>query len=127
MRHHRVAAGIAQLDAIVSRQQTLDRRQHARPGIVGSRATQQPAGAVGQAIAGAADPTFMIKYADGEKKLIVPANAHIVRYAPGKMEDLEPGAPFRMWVAISGWCGNPRSMTAAPIADSPPKPVCRGG
>jgi hypothetical protein len=60
----------------------------------------QPAGAVGQAIAGTSEPTFMIKYADGEKKLIVPANAHIVRYAAGKMEDLQPGAPFRIQAAV---------------------------
>jgi hypothetical protein len=55
----------------------------------------QPAGAVGVVLAGTGDPSFLVKYADGEKRVVVPANAHIVRYAAGNKGDLKPGASFR--------------------------------
>ena len=56
----------------------------------------QPAGAVGAALAGAGDPSFLVKYRDGEKRVVVPANAHIVRYEDGNKSDLKTGAPFRV-------------------------------
>jgi hypothetical protein len=55
----------------------------------------EPAGTVGAALAGAGDPSFTVKYHDGEKRIIVPANAHIVRYAAGNKDDLKAGAAFR--------------------------------
>jgi hypothetical protein len=33
-----------------------------------------------------------VKYPDGEKKVIVPPNTPVVRYVPGNMSDLKPGA-----------------------------------
>ena len=36
--------------------------------------------------------TFLLKYKDGEKKIVVPAGTPIVTYAPGKMDELQPGA-----------------------------------
>ncbi len=34
----------------------------------------------------------MVKYKDGEKKVIVPADCPIVAYAPGQRDELKPGA-----------------------------------
>jgi hypothetical protein len=43
--------------------------------------------------------TFVLKYKDGEKKLIVPAGTPIVTYAPGKMDELQPGAKIIIMAA----------------------------
>ena len=59
----------------------------------------QPTGTVATAIAGASDPTFLVKYHDGEKRIVVPANAHIARYVAGSKDDLKPGMPFRIQAA----------------------------
>jgi hypothetical protein len=52
---------------------------------------------VGRAEGG--DPSFVIKYPEGEKTIIVPAGAHIARYVAGSKDDLKPGAPFRIQTA----------------------------
>jgi outer membrane lipoprotein SlyB len=36
--------------------------------------------------------TMMVKYTDGEKKIIVPPNTPVVKYVPGSAADLKPGA-----------------------------------
>jgi hypothetical protein len=36
--------------------------------------------------------TLVVKYKDGEKKIVVPSGTPIVTYAPGKMDELTPGA-----------------------------------
>jgi hypothetical protein len=72
----------------------------------------QPAGSVGVALGGDGDPSFMVKYADGEKRVIVPANAHIVRYAVGSKGDLAAGAAFRVQAAAKQADG---SFTASSI------------
>jgi hypothetical protein len=59
----------------------------------------EPTGTVGAAIGGAGDPSFLVKYHDGEKRIVVPANAHVVRYAEGSKDDLKVGAPFRAQAA----------------------------
>ncbi len=38
--------------------------------------------------------TLVVKYKDGEKKVIVPSNTPVVRYNPGSRDDLKPGAKF---------------------------------
>jgi hypothetical protein len=43
--------------------------------------------------------TFVLKYKDGEKKLIVPSGTPIVGYAPGKMDELQPGAKIIIMAA----------------------------
>ena len=43
--------------------------------------------------------TFVLKYKDGEKKLIVPAGTPVVTYAPGKMDELQPGAKIIIMAA----------------------------
>src|SRR4051794_32636342 len=42
----------------------------------------EPSGAV-LSQAGGGEPSFMVKYKEGEKRIFVPANAHIVRYEAG--------------------------------------------
>jgi hypothetical protein len=59
----------------------------------------EPTGTVGAALSDAGNPSFLIKYHDGEKRIVVPANAHIVRYADGNKDDLKVGAPFRAQAA----------------------------
>jgi hypothetical protein len=51
-------------------------------------------GTVGSAAAAGAEPSFMVKYKEGEKRIVVPANAHIVRYEVGSKSDIKAGAPF---------------------------------
>ena len=38
--------------------------------------------------------TIMVKYKDGEKKVVVPPNTPVVRFNPGNKDDLKPGAQF---------------------------------
>jgi hypothetical protein len=73
----------------------------------------QPTGSVGAAVAGDGDPSFMVKYANGEKRVVVPANAHIVRYAAGNKDDLKLGAAFRVQAAAKQADG---SYTASSIS-----------
>ncbi|MET0706707.1 MAG: hypothetical protein ABWY82_07655, partial [Tardiphaga sp.] len=47
---------------------------------------------VEQIAASADGRTLTLKYKDGEKKIFVPADAPIVAYVPGDMNDLKPGA-----------------------------------
>jgi hypothetical protein len=44
---------------------------------------------------GAGDPSIMVKYPQGEKRIMIPANAHVVRNVLGSKEDLKAGAAFR--------------------------------
>jgi len=48
--------------------------------------------AVDTAVAGNDGQTLTLKYKDGEKKVIVPPDAAIVKYAPGDRAELKPGA-----------------------------------
>lgn len=43
-------------------------------------------------VTGIRSQTMMVKYSNGEKKIIVPLNTPIVRFVPGNMGDLKPGA-----------------------------------
>ena len=51
---------------------------------------------VGVARAEGGDQSFVVKYPEGEKTIVVPASAHIARYIVGSKDDLKPGAPFRI-------------------------------
>ena len=51
-----------------------------------------------------------VKYADGEKKIIVPPNTPVVAYAPGNAGDLKPGAQFIVMAAQK----NPDGSLTAP-------------
>jgi hypothetical protein len=54
---------------------------------------------VGVARAESGDQSFVVKYPEGEKTIIVPASAHVARYVVGSKDDLKPGAPFRIQTA----------------------------
>src|SRR5262245_57393476 len=59
----------------------------------------EPTGTVGAAATTGGEPSFMVKYKEGEKRIVVPANAHIVRYEVGNKSDLKAGAPFSVQAA----------------------------
>ena len=59
----------------------------------------QPVGTVGAMLAGAGEPSIMVRYPQGEKRIVIPANAHVVRNVIGSKDDLKPGAVFRANVA----------------------------
>lgn len=51
-------------------------------------------------VAGMADgQTIVVKYKDGEKKIVVQPGIPIVTYAPGKMDELKPGAQIIIMAA----------------------------
>jgi Domain of unknown function (DUF5666) len=47
---------------------------------------------VESSVAGVDGQTMMVKYSDGEKKVIVPPDTPVVRFVPGNLDDLKPGA-----------------------------------
>jgi hypothetical protein len=59
----------------------------------------QPTGTVGATLAGVGDPSITVKYPQGEKRIVIPANAHVVRNAFGTKDDLKAGAAFRAQAA----------------------------
>jgi len=73
----------------------------------------QPAGTVGATFTGAGDPSIVVKYPQGEKRIVIPANAHLVRNALGSRDDLKTGAAFRAQAATKQPDG---TYTAAAIA-----------
>ena len=60
----------------------------------------QPAGTVGATLAGSGEPSIVVKYPQGEKRIVIPANAHVVRNVFGSKDDLKVGAAFRAQAAI---------------------------
>jgi hypothetical protein len=75
----------------------------------------QPTGTVGATLtaAGTGDPSIVVKYPQGEKRIVIPANAHLVRNALGSKDDLKAGAAFRAQAATKQPDG---TYTAAAIA-----------
>ena len=73
----------------------------------------QPVVTVGATSAGAGDPSIVVKYPQGEKRIVLPANAHIVRNALGSKDDLKAGTVFRAQAAARQPDG---TYTAAAIA-----------
>jgi len=73
----------------------------------------QPVGTVGATLGGAGDPSIVVKYPQGEKRIVIPANAHVVRNAFGSKDDLKAGAAFRAQAATKQPDG---TYTAAAIA-----------
>ena len=51
-------------------------------------------------VAGVDGQTIMVKYPDGEKKVIVPPNTPVVSFQPGSMADLKPGVAFSVMAAV---------------------------
>jgi hypothetical protein len=59
----------------------------------------QPAGTVGSTLTGAGDPSIVVKYPQGEKRIVITANTHLVRNALGSKDDVKAGAVFRAQAA----------------------------
>jgi hypothetical protein len=55
--------------------------------------------AAGAMVTGVDGSTMKVKYKDGEKTIVVPADTPIVRYAIGSAADLKPGAHFTVLAA----------------------------
>jgi hypothetical protein len=51
------------------------------------------------AATGGGNPSIVVKYPQGEKRIIIPVDAHIVRNVPGSRDDLKAGAAFRAQTA----------------------------
>jgi len=72
----------------------------AQKGVVPARFSQwdrQPGSTMTNAdvtstVSGVDGQTLMVKYADGEKKVIVPPGTPVVKFVPGSMSDLKAGA-----------------------------------
>jgi hypothetical protein len=56
--------------------------------------------AVASSVASVDGQVIMVKYKDGEKKVIVPANCPIVAYTPGNKDELKTGAHIFIVAAI---------------------------
>jgi hypothetical protein len=48
---------------------------------------------------GASEPSIVVKYPQGEKRIVIPPTAHVVRNVFGSKEDLKAGAAFRVQAA----------------------------
>jgi len=70
-----------------------------RPYAPVPNSTMTNGAASGATVAGADGSTMVVKYKDGEKKIVVPPNAPIVRYEIGKKSDLKAGARFTVLAA----------------------------
>ena len=57
-------------------------------------------GTVGNAVASVEGNAVMLSYKGGEKKIVVPPGAPIVRYEIGDRSDLKPGAAFTILSAV---------------------------
>ena len=76
-----------------------------RPGWYGAQngtmtnGAVEPTGAV-LASASGGEPSFIVKYKEGDKRIVIPANAHIVRYEVGSQADVKAGVQFAMQAAV---------------------------
>jgi len=51
-------------------------------------------------VAGTDGRTLTVKYKDGEKKILVPADAPIVKYVPANKDELKPGAKIMVFAGL---------------------------
>src|SRR5437660_2014026 len=70
-----------------------------RPYAPVPNSTMTNGSASGATVAGVDGSTMVVKYKDGEKKIVVPPNVPIVRYEIGGRGDLKAGAPFTVLAA----------------------------
>src|SRR3954447_10270492 len=95
-----------------------------RPGWYGAQngtmtnGAVEPTGAV-LASASGSEPSFIVKYKEGDKRIVVPANVHIVRYEVGNKSDVKEGVQFVMQAAVkqaSGACASDRINVGRAVA-----------
>jgi hypothetical protein len=65
------------------------------------------------AVGGEGDPVIVVKYPQGEKRIVITANTHLVRNVFGSRDDLKAGAAFRAAAATKQPDG---TYTAAAVA-----------
>jgi hypothetical protein len=70
-----------------------------RPYAPVPNSTMTNGSASGATVAGVDGSTMVLKYKDGEKKIVVPPGVPIVRYEIGGKGDLKAGAPFTVLAA----------------------------
>ena len=70
-----------------------------RPYAPVPNSTMTNGSASGATVAGVDGATMVVKYKDGEKKIVVPTGVPIVRYEIGGKGDLKPGARFTVLAA----------------------------
>lgn len=70
-----------------------------RPYAPVPNSTMTNGAASGSMVTGVDGSTIVVKYKGGEKKIVVPPNAPIVRYEIGGQADLKPGARFTVLAA----------------------------
>jgi len=70
-----------------------------RPYAPVPNSTMTNGSASGATVAGVEGSTIVLRYKDGEKKIVVPSNTPIVRYEIGGKGDLKAGAPFTVLAA----------------------------
>ena len=70
-----------------------------RPYAPVPNSTMTNGSASGATVAGVEGSTMVVKYKDGEKKIVVPPGVPIVRYEIGGKGDLKAGAPFTVQAA----------------------------
>jgi hypothetical protein len=70
-----------------------------RPYAPVANSTMTNGTASGATVAGVDGSTMILKYKDGEKKIVVPPNVPITRYEIGSAADLKPGAAFTVLAA----------------------------
>jgi len=70
-----------------------------RPYAPVPNSTMTNGSAAGATVAGVEGSTMLVKYKDGEKKIVVPPNVPIVRYEVGGKGDLKAGARFTVIAA----------------------------
>src|SRR5256884_3737337 len=70
-----------------------------RPYAPVPNSTMTNGSASGATVAGVEGSTMVVKYKDGEKKIVVPPGVPIVRYEIGDKGDLKPGAHFTVVAA----------------------------
>jgi len=70
-----------------------------RPYAPVANSTMTNGAAAGATVAGVDGSTMIVKYKDGEKKIVVPPGTPIVRYEIGTLADLKPGVHFTVLAA----------------------------
>jgi len=70
-----------------------------RPYAPVPNSTMTNGAAFGATVAGVDGSTMVVKYKDGEKKIVVPPNVPILRYEIGNKSDLKAGARFTVLAA----------------------------
>ena len=70
-----------------------------RPYAPVAESTMTNGATAGSAVAGVDGSTIVIRYKDGEKKIVIPPNVPIVRFEIGAKDDLKTGARFTVLAA----------------------------